>query len=283
MFEKEVEMKIACSNVMLPGSDLTQKSRLMREWGFDGIALFVNYADWSGKLYDEIVSLKDKTGITVCEFAFSDKRYGHLMSHDPSQRAESRQMYKLAATIAGQLGAVTELEYAYGAQSPLPLFHPYAEMTEKQEADFIEMYEELTEPLIGTNGLMLLEGINRYESPYLNSIIQCKKVIDKLKSSNTGILADFFHMSIEEKNIGDSLRFSGTSVKHIHLGDNNRLLPGYGSIDWQQGFRALKDINFEGYVNLECSTCGEPSTTLPTTVRFLRELISGDESEAYYK
>ncbi len=272
-------MKIACSNVMLPGSDLTEKSHRLSEWGFDGIALFMNYADWSDDLHQQVLSLKENTGLTVCEFAFGDARYGHLMSHDSVLRAESRQMYKLAARVAGELGAVTELEFAYGPQNPLPLFHPYREMTVAQEREFIEMYQELTEPLAGTTGFMLLEGINRYESPYLNSLVQCKDLINKLSFQHTGVLADFFHMSIEEKNIGDSLRYAGDSVKHVHLGDNNRLLPGYGTIDWSAGFRALNDIGFKGYLNLECSTCGDPALTLPETVRFLRKMIAGEDYE----
>lgn len=266
-------MKISCSNVMLPGASLTEKAHLLRQWGYDGIALFINYNEWSDDLHQEVLTLKEKTGITPCEFAFADKIYGHLMSNDPALRKQSREMYKLAASVAGELGAVTELEFAYGAQDPLPLFYPYREMTPQEEQGFIEMYEEVTAPLSGTSGLMLLEGINRYESPYLNSIKQCKDLVSKLSFSNAGVLADFFHMAIEEADIADSLRYVGSAVRHVHLGDNNRLLPGRGSIDWQAGFGALKEIGFDGYVNLECSTCGDPSVTLPQTAAFLKMLI----------
>lgn len=272
-------MKIACSNVMLPGHSLTEKAMLLRQWGFDGIALFINYADWCDELHEEVLSLQEKTGITPCEFAFGDKLYGHLMSPDLQLRKKSREMYKLAARVAGELGAVTELEFAYGAQDPLPLFHPYREMTAQEERDFIEMYEEVTEPLFGSQGLMLLEGINRYESPYLNSIRQCKDLVDKLSFSNAGVLADFFHMAIEERNIAESLHYAGASVKHVHLGDNNRLLPGYGSTDWHAGFRALNEIGFNGYINLECSTCGDPAVTLPENVTYLRHLLDEVENE----
>lgn len=266
-------MKISCSNVMLPGTNLTEKALLLREWGYDAIALFINYSDWNDALYEEVMTLQERTGVIACEFAFGDALYGHLMSDDLALRKKSRAMYKLAAKVAGELGAVTELEFAYGAQNPLPLFHPYREMSASDEQSFIEMYEEVTEPLSGTAGQMLLEGINRYESPYLNSIKQCKDLVDKLNFSNAGVLADFFHMSIEEANIARSLRYAGASVKHVHLGDNNRLLPGYGATDWEAGFNALKEIGFTGFVNLECSTCGDPAQTLPAAAKFLRNLI----------
>ncbi|MBL5825694.1 sugar phosphate isomerase/epimerase family protein [Serratia fonticola] len=266
-------MKISCSNVMLPGTSLTEKAQLLRQWGYDGIALFVSYKEWSDDLHEEILTLKEKTGVTPCEFAFADDIYGHLMSEDPELRAKSRKMYKLAAQVSGEIGAVTELEFAYGAQTPLPLFHPYKAMSAVEESAFIDMYQEVTEPLFGTEGKMLLEGINRYECPYLNSIKQCKDLTDKLTFENAGVLADFFHMSIEEANIAESIRYAGDSIKHVHLGDNNRLLPGHGSIDWQGSFDALKDIGYHGFLNLECSTCGDPTKTLPETASFLRKLL----------
>lgn len=266
-------MKIAAANLMVPGKSITEKAQYLKEWGFDGIALFIKYSEWTDEYYQEVLDLEKNTGIKPCEFAFGDELYGHLMSEELVLREKSRAMYKLAAKIAGELGAVTELEFAYGAQDPLPLFNPYQSMNADQHAGFLQMCRELTEPLLGTQGYMLLEGINRYESPFLNSIKQCKDITDELALANTGVLADFFHMSIEESCIADSIRYAGKSIRHVHLGDNNRLLPGYGSIDWQAGFNALKDVGFDGFVCLECSTCGEPDKTLPETAKLLRKLI----------
>ncbi len=266
-------MKISCSNVMLPGNSLTEKAQLLRKWGYDGIALFMTYKEWNDDLYQEVLTLKERTGVTPCEFAFGDEIYGHLMSDDLELRRKSREMYKLAAKISGEIGAVTELEFAYGPQIPLPLFHPYREMSSEETSAFIEMYQEVTEPLIGTEGQMLLEGINRYESPYLNSIKQCKDLVDSLTFSNAGVLADFFHMSIEEADMVESVQYVGSGIKHVHLGDNNRLLPGYGSTDWQACFNALKDVGYQGFLNLECSTCGDPAKTLPETAAYLRKML----------
>ncbi|EYU16597.1 sugar phosphate isomerase/epimerase [Photorhabdus aegyptia] len=259
---------------MLPGNNLTEQANLLYKWGFDGIALFMNYCQWNEELYEEVLNLRENTGIIPCEFVFTDEIYGHLMSDNIDLRKKSREMYKRAAEISGEIGAATELEFAYGTQNPLPLFHPYKKMTETEKQEFLEMYKEVTEPLMGSTGKMLLEGINRYESPYLNSIKECTDIIDTLDRENTGVLADFFHMSIEESNIAESIKYAGDAIKHVHLGDNNRLLPGYGTIDWQAGFNALKEVGYNGFLNLECSTCGEPSKTLPETAIFLKKMLN---------
>jgi sugar phosphate isomerase/epimerase len=258
---------------MLPGKNLTEQANQLYKWGYDGIAIFVNYSEWSEELHQEILSLQERTGIVPCEFAFGDEIYGHLMDDDLELRKNSREMYKLAAQICSEIGAVTELEYAYGVQDPLPLFQPYRKMTEMEEQGFLEMYKEVAAPLVGSKGLMLLEGINRYESPYLNSIKDCKDVVDTLKLDNSGVLADFFHMSIEEADMVESIKYAGESIKHIHLGDNNRLLPGYGTIDWKKCFDALKEVHYNGFLNLECSTSGDPSKTLPETAQFLKQIL----------
>lgn len=266
-------MKISCTNAMVPGETLTRKAEQLCEWGYDGIAVFVEYSEWNEELCQELLALEKNTGIIPCEFVFGDQIYGHLMDDNMELRERSRQMYRLAAEISSELGAVTEVEFAYGAQDPLPLFDPYAAMDRQQEEAFLTMYREILEPVERTQGKVLLEGINRYESPYLNSIKDCKDIIDKLNMEQAGVLADFFHMSIEESNMAESIKYVGKAIQHVHLGDNNRLLPGYGTIDWKQCFAALKEIEYEGFVNLECSTCGDPSKTLPKTAHFLRSLI----------
>jgi hypothetical protein len=74
----------------------------------------------------------------------------------------------------------------------------------------------------------------------------------------------------------DALRhlFEGgdNRIKHVHLADNNRMLPGYGNIDWAGCIAALKSVGYDGYLNLECSTSGDPATTLPATSEFLTRL-----------
>lgn len=264
-------MKLSCTSTMVPGKSLTEQAENLKEWGYEGIAVFADYRFWDREKQEELMRLEERTGIIPCEFVFSDALYGHLMDPDPDLRRACRDMYREAAEICGALGAVTELEYECGPQDPLPLFHPYARMDPQQEEDFLQMYRELLEPLKGTEGKMLLEGINRYESPYLNTLEDCRAVTDRLEDPRAGVLADFFHMSMEERNLVESIRKAGTAIRHVHLGDNNRLLPGYGSTDWKACLQALNEIGYEGFLNLECCVCRDPAVTLPETSRYLRE------------
>lgn len=269
-------MKLSCCSTMVPGASLTEKAEKLKKWGYDGMALFVDYEAWTTELFDEIRHIEENTGIVPCEFVFGDAVYGHLMDEEHTVRDSCRAMYRTAAEICAEIGAVTELEYSYGTQRSLPLFSPYQKMNKNQRAEFLDVYRELLKPLEGTKGRLLLENINRYESPFLNSVQDCLDVLDELNHENAGLLMDFFHMSIEERSLPETIRKAGDKIAYIHLGDSNRLLPGAGHTDWKACFGELKKIGYSGFLNLECCPGNDPEISLPLTARFLRGIMSDE-------
>lgn len=266
-------MKLSCTDIMVPGESLTSKAVKLKNWGYDGIAVFVNYNEWSASLRDEVLNLENRTGILPCEFVFGGPYYGHLMSNDQQLSANARKMYSDAVNVCVEIGAVTELEYSYGPQNTMPLFSPYAKMNKNEEDGFIKMYRELASSLNSGKGQLLLENINRYESPYLNNLSDCIEIVKKINVPGTGVLVDLFHMSIEESDLPQSLIKAGKFIKHVHLGDNNRLEPGRGNIDWAECMAALKQVKYEGFLNLECGLSQEPEKALPQTAEFLKSMF----------
>jgi sugar phosphate isomerase/epimerase len=267
-------MMLAASSPMIPGDTLTEKAELLKQWGYDALAVFQPLQDWNSSVRRELASLETRTGVRPVEFVLIDEIYGHAMDPDPALRARCRAMYLDAASVCAELGTVTEIEYEYGARNPLPLFDPYARLDEDQKARFAEFYREVLAVVEGTPGKVLLEPINRYECRYLNLVSDNLEVIESVDHPNAALLPDTFHMSIEEADVATSIRAAGDRVAHVHLGDNNRLLPGHGRLDWDSIFGALRDLGFEGAVNLECSTEGDPARTLPETAERLRTLMA---------
>lgn len=266
-------MKISCTDVMVPGETLTEKAQNLKRWGFDGIAVFTEYSSWDESKLEELLSLQDRTGIKPCEFVFMDPIYGHLMDADTGIKTRAIGMYLDAIRVCKKIGAISEMEFDYGTQNPLPLFEPYKKMSESEEREFLEVVKTLGREAEGSSAWILIEPINRYETKYLTRLQDAKSVIEKIHLSNVGLLADFFHMSIEESDLPTSIRNAGGMIRHVHLGDSNRLLPGYGHTDWKACFQELKSIGFDGYLNLECAIQGNPEIELPKTVQFLKKLI----------
>ena len=85
-------------------------------------------------------------------------------------------------------------------------------------------------------------------------------------------MGDFFHMSIEEADLAESIRQAGNYLKHMHLADSNRQQPGLGHTDFKPAFQALKQIGFTGHMALECHLSGEPRAALAETARYIRSV-----------
>ncbi|MGV8874527.1 MAG: TIM barrel protein [Rhodococcus sp. (in: high G+C Gram-positive bacteria)] len=266
-------MKLCCSSPMVPGATLTHKAELLKQWGYDAIAVFQPLEYWNTDVRRELVSLADRTGVRPVEFVLTDAIYGKAMATDADLRERCRSMYREATEVCAEIGAITEIEFEYGPQDPLPLFDPFKQLDARQKEEFAAYYRELLDVVEGSDGRVLLEPLNRYESRFLNRVVDNAEIVDVVDHPNAGLLPDTFHMSIEEADLPDALRMAGDRIKHVHLGDSNRLLPGHGILGWVDIFAALRDVGYDGFVNLECSPGDSPETNLAGTATFLRELI----------
>ncbi|NBW03949.1 MAG: sugar phosphate isomerase/epimerase, partial [Cytophagia bacterium] len=68
---------------------------------------------------------------------------------------------------------------------------------------------------------------------------------------HVGLLADLFHMNIEEADMAASIMASGDLVIHVHFADSNRRPVGNGHSDFREVAKVLKEINYMGYVSAE--------------------------------
>jgi sugar phosphate isomerase/epimerase len=99
-------------------------------------------------------------------------------------------------------------------------------------------------------------------------------------------LADLFHMNIEETDLAAPIVDAGELLGHVHIADNNRLQPGAGAMDIVPAFVALQQIDYAGWVSMECYSPsgahieGDPEVALPETVRYLRSQWAAAEAEA---
>lgn len=269
-------MKLSCTSTMVPGETLTQKALNLKKYGYDGIGVFIDYPDWNEDLKKEVLDLEKNTGVHVCEFMFGGDDYGHLMEDDETKVAATTKMYTDAAKMCALLGgAISELEYTLGAQDPLPLFDVYKKMSADKAQLFAERYAGIASNVEGTkDAYVLLEPCNRYETPYLNNMEDCVNAVKALNMKNVGILADIFHLNFEEKDVANEIRKYGDMIKYVHLGDSNRLLPGDGHTNWEEVFKALKEVGFDGYCSLECSFGGkDPETALIETANYLKQYM----------
>ena len=84
------------------------------------------------------------------------------------------------------------------------------------------------------------------------------------------VIADTYHMSIEEADCAASITRAGDRIRHVQLGDSNRLEPGAGHYDWPATLRALEQIGYDGWLAMECGLSGPTGDVLPRVAKVLR-------------
>ncbi|PPR49250.1 MAG: D-tagatose 3-epimerase [Alphaproteobacteria bacterium MarineAlpha5_Bin5] len=109
-----------------------------------------------------------------------------------------------------------------------------------------------TTSILENNKIKLgIEPLNRYETDFINTVDEGLKLCSLINHPNVGLLLDVYHMNIEEKDISKSIINAKNKLFHFHVAENDRGIPGTGSIKWEKIFNALKEINYDEYVTLE--------------------------------
>ena len=93
-----------------------------------------------------------------------------------------------------------------------------------------------------------VEAVNRFEGCIINTAREALDYVNDIDSPNIGVLLDTYHMNIEEVSIGDAIRLVGDRLTSFHTGENNRMAPGRGHLNWDEIFGALADINYKGRI-----------------------------------
>lgn len=97
----------------------------------------------------------------------------------------------------------------------------------------------------------VVEAINRYETYFVNTLSKAMDLVAEIDHPAVGIMADLFHMSLEEASIVDSLYMIRDKLWHVHIADNTREPAGMGSTDFKEALRALNRIGYEGSLTME--------------------------------
>lgn len=141
------------------------------------------------------------------------------------------------------------------------------------EQAFLESLEECCRAAAQARVTLFLEPMNRYECDYLHTLDEAVAVVERLGVANLKLLADTFHMNIEEVDMAASLRRAGAHLGHVHMVDSNRWVPGRGHLDLVGILRALADSGFAGYLSLEALPLPDPDTAVREGLHVLRAAL----------
>ena len=252
-------------NMLLWATHVTEEHfgliEAIQKVGYDGveIPLFegdVAHFEGIGKVLDDHGLAR--TAVTV----IPDEAHSPVSS-DPKCREGALEHLKWAIDCCAVLGAET-LCGPY--HQPLGVFTGSgAREDEKKWA--ADVHREAAQYAQERNNLTLaIECLNRFECYFLNTMEDAAAHVKRVDHPNFGTMYDSFHSNIEECDPAGSIEKHGDVIRHIHISENDRGIPGQGHIQWDEIFAAIKTIGYDGWLTIEAFGRSLPDLAAATKV-----------------
>ena len=97
-----------------------------------------------------------------------------------------------------------------------------------------------------------IEVINRYEVNVFTTADEIMTFLETYPLDNCYAHLDTFHMGIDECDPVAAIHRCKGKLGYFHLADNSRRYPGSGQFDFGKILQALDDIEYDGYLSVEC-------------------------------
>ena len=234
-----------------------------------GAHAFVWESEWTEKASRRVISEASKIGLDFVEIPllrpdeFDPAANRQLLSDHgiyatyslglpayaslPDKPEKAEGFLKKAIDVIAETGGNVLTGVIYGTLGSLPGRPPH-------EADYAVLAEVLARVDCHAQdaGIRLgIEPVNRYETFLINTAEQAVSLLDRINSDNMFIHLDTYHLNIEEESYSGAIRLAGKRMQYIHLSESHRGTPGTGTVNWDDVFQGLKDVNFTGALTLE--------------------------------
>jgi sugar phosphate isomerase/epimerase len=150
------------------------------------------------------------------------------------------------------------IDFAESIGADIVTFTPTACMKISPEADLeqewawaVESAREAARYAADKDVTIAVEAWNRYETYLITRAHRAIEFVDEVGEPNIGVMADTFHMGIEEPDVAQAIRTIGSRLVHVHLADSNRAAPGYGHLDFKPIVQAIADTGYDGWISYE--------------------------------
>lgn len=258
------EFKVAVQEDMLPGPTLEDRFAQAADLGLSGIEF------WSISLPEQAAQIERLNGRNgVVASSINNGRRSRFLDPSPGERSAALTELRQAIELGSRVGAAGVVFVPHFFGPLLPDLSPYKTPVQLERELLTRQLEGLAEAALAADMRLFVEPVNRYETHLLIRLEQAASLIAPLAHPNLRIVADLFHMALDEPDMIAAIRENAGSIGHVHLADSNRRLPGQGTTDFPPILAALTEIGYEGWLVFEC---GEPGDNQGRAESYLAEI-----------
>lgn len=235
--------------------------------GFDAVEVFP--PDASAPALAELPDLVERHRLRVAAVGTGAGwvvRRLTLTHADAAVRQQAREFIRGIIDLGAQFGAPAIIGSMQGRWE--------GAVTRAQAIGWLgEALEELGEHAARHHVPLLYEPLNRYETNLFNRLGDIATWLGTLRTRQVRILADLFHMNIEEADSAAALRTAGPLVGHVHFADSNRQAIGLGQTAVAPLVAALRAIGYAGYLSAEVFPLPDAATAARRTIEAFRHHV----------
>ena len=246
-----------------PGKSLDERLDYMEQLGIVGLE------PWGGGLANRVNEFQQALrGRNIKISAICAGFKGFILAEDAAVKAEFDSTMRDIIAAAGELGSTGVIMVpAFNHQSPCM---PHTRAT--REFLCSELHD-LGEYALQHGTTIILEPLNREEAHYLRQVADAAAICRDAQSKGVKCMGDFWHMQEETSDYAALMAAGVEYLQHVHVASRaRRAMPGEdGQKDnYVDGFKALKQLNYQHYVSFECGSKGDKAATVPAAVELLR-------------
>lgn len=247
---------------------LDEAFNVASELGFDAVEVFAPGPDFVDTKKLLLLCQQFKLKIAAVGTGAGMVKHGlSLTDANEAKRKEAREFVKSMIQFGSQFNAPAIIGSMQGRWN--------AQVTRDQALNFLrEALIELGDFAAERSVELFYEPLNRYETNLIKTVSEGCQFLQQVAKPNVKLLADLFHMNIEESNIAQALLDAGPHLGHVHFVDSNRQAAGLGHIDFLPIIQALQQINYQGYLSAEALPLPDSKTAARQTIAAFRSLVA---------
>jgi len=290
-------MKIVCAWMYAIGqygfppaiANVLKAIREMKEMGFEYVeAEGIGYENLNQVIEQrrEIKKICDGEGLKMANFAVL---LPDVISMEKKVREKAFEYYERGVETAAYLGSpYTWIDSYFPPLEVQKGVVPTEELVYGQEFrvrvpesfEWQKFWNSFIEAITYCNRVAKSNGIGLLVEPRVGEVVSnCDamlRMLEQVNDDNLGVILDIGHQHAQKELIPLSIEKLGPHMKYVHIADNDgrdnrHLVPGNGTVDWDEVFRLLKRRDFDGYYSVDLEQLPDLRNKFVETKRFLEE------------
>ena len=223
----------------------------LNETGFDGIEIAIGDGDLA--IYKSIGShlASLEMGVTAVTSLLEST---NIVSPDPKVRQAGIDHLKWAIEMAHAanvevIGGPFHSTFAYFTRKP---------PTSDEWKWSVENLQIAGDIAAEADIVLTPEVLNRFECYLVNTMDTMRKLLEEIDHPNVRAMYDTHHANIEEKSQESAIRTIVPLLHHVHLSENDRGTPGKGQVHWDEVFKTIASVGYDGWLTIEAFSTAIP-------------------------